>query len=113
MNLKEHCGKSCKWLTQDFESVGIYVANEDCLEAVYEQIHHSNGSLVADSNVLTYLVKHGVSGDIGFAVSSAYTISKALWLLGKKGLDCESAEKLANFFEVLKQNSILKPVMGS
>jgi len=106
MNQKEHCGKNCRWLTQDFEKVGIYVANEDGLDAIYEQIHHSNGSLVSDSNVLTYLVKYGVSGDIGFAVSSAYTKSKGLWLLGKNGLDYESAEKLANAFETLKPNSI-------
>jgi len=106
MNLKDHCGKSCSHLTRDFEKVGIYVANEDGLDAIYEQIHRSNGLLVTDSKVLTYLVKHGISGDIGFGVSSTYTISKGLWLFGKKGLDYESAEKLANTFQTLKPNLV-------
>lgn len=102
MNLNEHCGKSGSWLTQDLEKIGIYVANEEALDAVYDQIHRSNGSLVADIDVLTYLVKHGVTGDIGFAVSSTYTVSKGIWLFGKRGIDYESAEKLAHTFETLK-----------
>ncbi len=105
MNLEEHCGKSGRLITQDFEKVGIHVANEDVLEAVYEQMHLSNGSLVSDSNLLTYLAKHGVTGDIGFAVSSTYTVSKGIWLFGKRGLDYKSAEKLAQTFKRLKKSS--------
>lgn len=102
MNLSEHCGKQYRQLTQGFKKVGVYVANDDALDAIYEKIHSSSGALVTDSDVLAYLARHGVSGDIGFAVSSAYTPSKGLWLFGKKGLDYESAEKLANSFEELK-----------
>lgn len=106
MNLKEHCGKNSRWLTQDFEKAGIYATNNDVLDAIYEQVHRSNGSLATDSNVLTYLVKYGVIGDVCFAVSSTYTVSKGIWLFGKRGLDYESAEKLAHTFETLKPNSV-------
>ena len=106
MNLNEECGKCCRWLVSDFESIGVYVANEDALDAIYEQIHSLDGRLVSDGNVLDYLGRHGVSGDVGFAVSSDYEISKGLWLLGKKGVDYESAEKLAKSFEALKPNLV-------
>ncbi len=86
--------------------VGIYVANEDALDAIYEHMHRLNGSLINDSDVLTYFARHGVSGDIGFAVSSVYAVSKGLWLFGKKGVDYESAEKLASSFEALKPNLV-------
>jgi hypothetical protein len=52
------------------------------------------------------LIKHGVTGDIGFAVSSTYTVNKGIWLFGKRGIDYESAEKLAQTFETLKPHSV-------